>query len=73
MIVMSFECEIHLYNGDIDRHKKLLKIVLKYFEANNCSLDLKYIYNYLEKYYYEKHAYKEASTYFIKKEELENE
>jgi len=73
MIMMSFECEIHLYNGDINKHKKLLKIVLKYFEANNCLLDLKYIYSYLAKHHHEKHDYKEASTYFTKKEELEDE
>jgi len=73
MILMSLKCEISLYSDDVKTHKMLLKPVLKYFEENNYLADLKHIYSYLANYYHEKNLYKQASTYFIKKERLENE
>jgi len=73
MISTSLKCEISLYSDDIKTHKMLLKPVLKYFEENNYLADLKHIYSYLANYYHEKNLYKQASTYFTKKERLENE
>jgi len=73
MIMKSLECEIYLHNNEIDKHKKLLKNVLNYFEANNLTSDLKHIYSYLAKYHYEQQSYKEAATYLIKKEQLNND
>jgi len=73
MVLLSLECELHLHNNNLDDCTDQLKIVLKYFEKNNCTTDLKYIYSYLATYYSEQKMYKQATKYFIKKEQLEDE
>jgi len=73
MVLLSLECELHLYNNNLDEYTDQFKTVLNYFEKNNYTTDLIYIYSYLATYYSEKKMYKQATQYFIKKEKLENE
>lgn len=73
MISQSLECEIMLYENDFNTHEGKLQRVLKYFETNGYTSDLKYIYSYLSKHYFDKKLYKKAATYLILKERLDND
>jgi len=73
MISQSLECEITLYENDLNFHEQKLQKVLKYFEANGYTSDLKYIYSYLLKYYFDKKMYKKVAIYSMLKERLEND
>ena len=63
MCLLSLETEMFLYQGEIQRHKKNLKIVLNYFEETEEREDLIYNYDYLAEYYDSKGKYQEAAKY----------
>jgi len=72
MILSSYEAELLLYQRNFRRHKTLLKKVLKYFEENNLTKDLRYVYSYLADYYADKNP-KEAVQYYTLRERLKRE
>jgi len=73
MILFSYECQIHLYEGRKKEHTQLLKKVLIYFESNHFIEDLYYIYGYLANYYGQKKSFSEAVKYYQKREALQYE
>jgi len=73
MILKSYEYQIYLYEGESKKHSSLLKKVLNYFEANQHTEDLSYIYDYLGRYYNEQKSYQKACHYYRKREELDHE
>lgn len=69
-IALSFEAQIQLYEGKIKEHGQKLKKVEQYFIENKRTKDLEYVYTYLATYYSSKNAYKKATEYFMKREQL---
>ena len=73
MIVLSYEGQIALYEGDEKTHWKYQDKAIQYFKANNCYKNLNYIYTFLGNYYFSQNKYKESANYYKKKEKLNYE
>ncbi|MCL1950524.1 MAG: helix-turn-helix domain-containing protein [Turicibacter sp.] len=73
MTLDSFKAELALYSGDYKRHKKLFNLVEPYFTNISAFEDLNYIYTYCAKFHAKNHQFKEATKFFLKKEDLPNE